>query len=159
MAITTLVEELVDDAVTTGFASAKGTDIFYNELPDTDLSPVTTIVLKETGGVVDNHTPAPWVAWQCLVKSVTDWETARIRAASFYQRYHEPTDLSTTSYRILMSQATALPQSIGQDERDRYQVSLNFLTRVVALDQGDGGEGGDDDRIIKKDPQVDDTPF
>ncbi len=145
----TFVEELVDDIVTAGLATAKGTDIFFDQLPETDLSPTTTIVLKDTGGIPGMGTPIPTMTVQCLVRSLS-YETARQAAAAIYNRYHDATGISLTSFYIQAGKAIQLPTSIGVDDRDRHEVSFNFEFVVYSTAQAAGatGYGG------SKDPNI-----
>jgi len=129
----TFVEELVDDLVTAGIVTGKGTDAFYNELPDTDASPVTVVALQATGGVPSVGVPAPWHSVQCIVRSVTSWEAARVKAAQIYNRYHDAVNLTLANYRVLASKALAPPAYIGLDTRKRYLVSTNYTFKVGPL--------------------------
>ena len=138
------VEELVDDLVTKTVATAKGTDIFYDELPeDSDLSPATIIVLKDTGGVPSPDIPMPETSMQVLVRSSASWITCRAKAAEIFNRYHGSLGLTTTSYKIIHGAALQLPTDIGMDERGRYRVSFNvmFNAHLLTQDDGDDGEG------------------
>jgi len=137
----TFAEELVDDLVTQTIATTKGTDIFYNELPDTDISPTTVIAVQEVGGEVSDGPPWPWLSVQFLVRSATDWDTASETAWLIYDRYNELANTSLPTYRILAAMATTLPQYLGVDTRMRYLVSLNIDFRVVAITQVVGGTG------------------
>lgn len=137
----TFAEEIVDDLVTQSLAAAKGTDIFYNEMPDTDISPVTVIAVQEDGGIVSDGTPAPWIAVQFTVRSVTSWETARIRAAQIYNRYHDAVAITLSHYRIMASKALALPHYVGADSRGRYLERVTISFCVVAITQVVGGTG------------------
>lgn len=145
----TFVEELVDDIVTAGLATAKGTDIFYDQLPETDLSPATTIGLKDTGGVPSMGTPIPGMTVQCLVRS-TSYETARQTAAAIYNRYHDVTEITLANFYIQSGKAIQLPSSIGEDDRGRHEISFNFEFYVYSTAQATGatGYGG------SKDPNV-----
>jgi hypothetical protein len=138
------VEELVDDLVTQTIASAKGTDIFYDELPEeADLVPATMMVLKDTGGVPSPDMPVPISTVQILVRSSTSWIAARAKAAEIYNRYHGSLGLTTTSYKILHGEAVQLPGDVGVDERSRYRVSfhINFEAMLLTQDAGGTGEG------------------
>jgi hypothetical protein len=145
----TFVEELVDDIVTAGIATAKGTDIFFDQEPETDLSPVTTITIKDTGGVPAMGLPIPTLMVQCLVRS-TSYETARQTAAEIYNRYHDAPEISLTNFLIVASKAIQLPGSIGEDDRGRHEVSCNYEFIVYSTAQATGatGYGG------SKDPNV-----
>lgn len=143
----TFVEELVDDAVTNTSITAKGTDVFVNELPDTDISPATVTAFQATGGEPSRGTPSPWMSVQVMVRSVTSWDTARTLAAEIYTRYHECVNLALANYRIMAGTALSLPAYIGLDTRKRYLVSVNLLFKVVSTTQAAGGTGygGDKD--------------
>lgn len=145
----TFVEELVDDIVTAGLATGKGTDIFFDQMPETDLSPTTTIALKDTGGIPAMGTPTPSMTVQCLVRSLS-YETARQAAAAIYNRYHDATEIALTNFVIVACKAIQLPTSIGEDDRGRHEVSCNFEFTVYSTAQAAGatGYGG------SKDPNI-----
>jgi len=139
-----LENELVDYLVTKGVISEKKVDGFVNLLPDIEGPDGAGVVLaiKQTGGVPSVGTPDPWIAIQVLVRSDDSYFSARMVASEVYTYFHEMINATTNSFRIIASKATALPQSLGEDDRRRYLVSVNFLFNVVALTQFDGG--GDD---------------
>ena len=138
------VEELVDDLVTQTIAATKGTDIFYNELPEeSDLTPATLVVLKDSGGIPSPDIPLPQTSVQILVRSSESWIAARAKASEIFNRYHGSLGLTTTSYKILHGAATQMPADVGVDERGRYRVGFNVMFEVMLLtqDEGDDGEG------------------
>jgi hypothetical protein len=144
---TPFVEDLVDDMVTQSIATAKGTDIFYDALPD--VSATTAIAVKDTGGVPISGAPVPHLTVQCLVRS-TSFTTARETAAKIYNRYHDVTGLALTNYTIAAGRAMQLPSSLGEDGHNRHLVSFNLDLETYANTQATGatGFGG------SKDPNV-----
>jgi hypothetical protein len=145
-----LADELVGYLVTKGVITAKGTDGFYSMLPDVSTSPA--LALKETGGVPGKGSPDPWVSVQCMIRG-DSFSAARAAAASVYTYFHEMISVTLTTYRIIASRATALPQDLGEDGHRRHLISTNFLFNVVANDQDEDNDDGSG-YSGKKDPQV-----
>lgn len=135
----TLVEDLVDYVVTNGDPTAKGTDIFADQLPDTDLSPVTVWALKDIGGVPNFNNPIPTYHIQCICRS-TSYNGARVGAANIFNLFGGHVGIMTTDYRIVGARAIQMPTSIGEDERGRNLVSFNMEFDVHVLGSDDGGD-------------------
>jgi len=141
------VERLVDDLHAGGII-VKGTTGFVDQLPDCSGTCVCAIDL---GGVPDIG-PSPQGMVQFLIRSDTDWETCRDKAAEVFNYYHTMTDYTITDYRILSAVAESMPAHYGEDERQRHRIAFNMVFRYHATYQGTStrGYGGG-----KKDPNQD----
>ena len=125
-------EQIVDRIIQAGYASVKGGDIFFNELPDdSDIAPNTMTVIKDTGGVPSPNTPERERSIQVLVRTATSWYIAHAKAMSIFDFFHGSVGLTTTNYRLVSGLATQLPYDLGVDERGRYRVSFNLVFDVV----------------------------
>ena len=144
----TFAEELIPNIITAGLATAKGTDIFWYQQPETDLSPTTTITLKDTGGTPGVGAPIASMLIQCLVRSVSP-QTSRQVAAGVCTLFDE-TSGETENFVWNSCQAIQLPTSIGEDDRRRHEYSFNLEFKVYAKTQatGQAGYGG------SKDPNI-----
>jgi len=122
------VEELVDYLVTKEVFTAKGTDIFYSYFPDIASDP--SGVLRETGGYnSEDSIPVFDTTIQAMVRG-SDYDTARVRAASIYDTFHGINSIDLTSSHIMYAEAVAPPADIGPDKSGRHLISMNFHFRT-----------------------------
>ena len=143
---TPFVEELVDYLATQSIGT-KGTDLFFDHLPDTEA--VTTMAcVRDTGGPQPpGNIPHREVAIQVMVRG-TDYATTRLFAAKIHNLFHGMISVSTTNNVIMSSEAMGLPASIGPDNNGRNLVSGNYVFRTYAntsSGETSTGFGGDKD--------------
>ena len=126
----TLLEELADDLVSSGLTTAVGTDTWYSHMPSNSTYPA--VVVYDNGGEGGLHSPADTVTIDVEVRAdgVAAYTDARGLAASIFNRYHQMTDETLETTRILRCLATR-PESRGRDEHERTIVGFSLSMRVV----------------------------
>ncbi len=135
----TFAEELVDFLDTAG-AGTKGTDLFYNKLPDLSSANTTVSAVAVHPGP-PSPTRKPWVnsTVQVLTRGV-DYDAAVIAASEIYGNWHSVFDYALTNNQVVSSIGQGGPASIGQDSLGRHLVSANY--EFITYDTTGGGASG-----------------
>lgn len=119
--ITTYIESETDLVI--------GSDLFAGFIPASVLG--DAVVVIETGGV-----PTPFLP-DALAKSIQvlsrskDYHTAMDNAIIVYNLLNGKAGIDLTNYRINSIVAISSPQSLGQDEKSLFNISTNFVLRVM----------------------------
>ena len=144
---TPFIEELVDYLVTQSIGT-KGTDLFFDHMPDVA---GTIVCLYDTGGTpppAELPQRTPTVMVQVRSAKTEEYSDARLLAAKIHNLFHGMISVTLTNNHIETARAFGLPQSIGQDKNQRHLVSANYEFNTRAhTDSGEAstGFGGDKD--------------
>ena len=131
MAAGSFTEELVDYLVTQGVVT-KGTDGFYDHLPDVTTAPV--VCLYDNGGLGRKHNPGAQFSIGVRVRGAVgpgSYEAAQQKAEAVYAEFHRKNNISLELSRILYGLADGLPESIGRDKAKRSLVVFNMTLGAV----------------------------
>lgn len=124
-----LGEEVADHLQASGFGTV-GTTIFIGKLPDDQEASVNIIAVLETGGIAPyEQMPLKQRTIQILVRN-TVYATCLLNATNIRDNLHNRfwTNVkSGGSIFQLRSSALQEPTMIGQDSKNRYENSCNYL--------------------------------
>ena len=110
-----------------------GTDLFAGFRPQ--YAPDSCAVLILTGGMGDFYVPGKAeLTLQAITRDV-NYHEAYNRANVIYWLLNGGKGLTLPvvddgQWIVNASEANAIPQSIGQDEKSRYEFSVNFILRI-----------------------------
>ena len=125
------IEEIIDDLATEGIISAKGTDGFYDQMPDVSGS---VVAVYDNGGTGLHRSPREDVSVGVRVRSalstVGAYQQARVLAKQVYDRYHQMVDTTLGTTRVEWALCDTLPRSSGRaaGERSIAEFSITFGT-------------------------------
>ena len=122
------IEELIDDLVTEAIITAKGTDGFYDQMPDVTTSPV--LAVYDNGGTAAHRSPVLQRSVSFRVRA-DDYDTARTLARTVFARVHQMIDTTVGTRRVLWALADGIPTSIGRDSANRSLVVFNTTFGTV----------------------------
>ncbi len=123
----TVLEELADDLVSSGLMTAVGTDTWYSHIGTGSTYPA--VVVYSNGGEGARHSTAETAEIKIEVHAES-YTAARALAASIFNRYHQMTNETLETTRVLSCIATR-PRDIGRDEHRRSKVEFGLTMWVV----------------------------
>ena len=126
----TFTEELVDDMATAAVITAKGTDGFFDQMPDITTTPA--LAVYNNGGISAHRSPVQQCSVGFRTRGAT-YDSAVVLAKSVRDRYHQMVDTSLATRRILWALADGEPASIGRDSANRSLVAFNTTFGVVDI--------------------------
>lgn len=120
-----LADYLEDESVGT-----VGTDIFVGVLPD---SPDNCVALLGLSGMPTNADikELEFPRFQALIRN-TNYSTGADKMAAVRSALHVLIGEQLANYRVLRCHAWQEGGSIGQDDKGRYEFSINFEAEVMA---------------------------
>lgn len=115
-----------------GNATGASVNIFAGKYPDDPDNIVAVLGLE--GGQLPNSTIPDLIfpRFQILVRN-TDYDTGAAKLKAVRDALHVKIGISTTNFKVLRCHCQQEGAPIGQDEKDRYEWSINFYAEARPL--------------------------
>lgn len=106
----------------------KGRNLYVNNTPENKSSCVT---VYDTGGMEpDHYLMIDEYTAQISIREGSNHARAKERAKAIYNLLNRKLNFTVGDLDVMKCHATAPPQMVGLDEKNRWQITINFVLMI-----------------------------